>query len=97
MGEIQSGEILFSPFVSRPLVCASMRTMEGYRQNATAYVSKVEAARRLGISRMGVYREIARGRLPVDLHGKIPREAFELLARCVSRDKKHTDYQGPAR
>ena len=41
------------------------------------FISKSEAARRLGINRVTLCRWIAAGRLPTDEQGRIPRAAFE--------------------
>ncbi len=55
-------------------------TLDAMRQDeGRAFVGKSEAARRLAMKRSRVYEMIARGEIPVDEHGRIPRDAFNQL------------------
>ena len=74
---------IFSPFVQGFVRAIKLRTMT-YNKAVRTFISKASAARRLGISRPALYRQIKLGLIPTDERGRLPRPAFEAVAAVLN-------------
>jgi predicted DNA-binding transcriptional regulator AlpA len=94
MGKNKHRAFLFLPML--PVLASQghcpLRKRRDMKSVTAKFVSKAEVARRRGISRMGVYRLIARGVLPADELLRISRVEFERLENPEGVSEKNGEH-----